>query len=106
MNILKDREFDSSGLVEVLLNVGFTILAIIIAIAFICLCAYHPVVIGVGFAGICVLALIYAGLKTAFDLIFPKKVDLEKRRKAISDWLNDAKNAFEEKEANEDKENE
>ena len=105
MNILKDREFDPSGLAEVLLNVGFSILGIFIAIVFICLCVYHPVMVGVSFAGICVLALIYAGLKTAFDLIFPKKADLEKRRKAISDWLNDAKNAFEE-EDNEDEENE
>ena len=35
MNILKDREFDPSGLAEVLLNVGFSILGIFIAIAFI-----------------------------------------------------------------------
>ena len=102
MWFFKDREFDPSGLVEVLLNIGFTLLAIIIAIAFICLCAYHPIVIGVSFAGICVLALIYAGIKTAFDLIFPKKVDKDKRLKELNDWLYRAENTFKENEESND----
>jgi hypothetical protein len=94
MKFFKDREFDPSGLAEVLLNIGFTLLAIIIAIAFLCLCVYYPVVLGVSFAGICVLALVYAGLKTAFDLIFPKKVDKDKRLKELNDWLYRADNTF------------
>lgn len=96
MRFFKDREFDPSGLAEVLLNVGFSVLGIVIAIAFICLCVCYPVIIGVSFAGICILAFVYAGIKTAFDLIFPKKVDKDKRLKELNDWLHGADNTFKE----------
>ena len=103
--MFKDREFDLDGLIEVLFHIGFTVIAIVIFILIIMAFAYHPVIMGVGCAGIIILAIVYSLLREMFNLIFPKKVDKEARMRELKTWLDDAKNAFED-EDDEDEEDE
>lgn len=100
--MFKDREFDLDGLIEVLLHIGFTAIAFVILILIIMAFAYHPVISGVGCAGIFILAIIYSLLKAMLNLIFPKKIDKEARMRELKKWVDDAKNAFEDDKDKED----
>lgn len=95
-NLFSNRTFDSAGLVEVLFTIVTVVFAVFATLVFGVICAYWPKIAMIAFISSILLILIGVGIYDAFNMIFPKKVDVERELKELNEWLHEAKNALEE----------
>ena len=95
-NLFGNRTFDSAGLVEVLFTIVTVVFAVFITLVFGAICVYWPKIVGITLLSFILLILISVGIYDAFNMIFPKKVNVEHELKELNEWLYDTKNTLEE----------
>lgn len=92
-NLFSNRTFDSAGLVEVLITIVAFVFAVFATLVFGVICVCWPKIVMIVFISLILLILISAGIYNAFNMIFPKKVDVERELKELNEWLYKTKNA-------------
>ena len=92
-NLFSNRTFDSAGLVEVLFTIVTVVFAVFATLVFGVICVCWPKIVMIAFISFVPFILISVGIYNAFNMIFPKKVDVERELKELNEWLYEAKNA-------------
>ena len=95
MKFLKDRQFDLCGLI----NVSFCVFAVVFAIGvpigalalFICYPLILAIVCGTMFVAFLMWIVVSAFLQ-AYNMVFPKKSEVEKREQETKNWAKDRYN--------------